>query len=419
MKTLPLNRHVGRCAGLAILCAFCLVPGTLTAAAPAAIELPADPPATRTVTLQEMWRVGGEYDEEILLGVVARAVMDDQGLTYLLDRQLSQVLVIDQDGFLVTTLGREGEGPGEMTRPGDLFLMDQGRVGVTQGFPGKIVILNDDGTPGGTISIGESDQTGGFHFMGRAAMRAGNLVVHSGRGTFDMEAGKNTSVSSLALLDEQGNELTRFVEHTTVSDFTRHEYNEEKSFSELDTWALGDDVLYTVPERDAYLIRQYAMDGTVQAAWRRPFTPRERSQEDKDDLTAGMRIIVNGVRQEIEKHVLDHDPPIMGLNVAPDGRLFVINSHGQRKLLEGEAMARYDVISPDGSLLEELTLQVPDADQEQDRLIFLDGRHWLLIRNYEAASDAMNAGFAGEDEEEPEDLGYAEPLEVVLYMMPD
>jgi hypothetical protein len=382
------------------------------------VELPKDPPATRTVDLQELWRLGGEDDEDVLLGVVARGVMDADGNTYLLDRQLSQVLVIGLDGQLVTTLGREGDGPGEMRRPMDLFLLEDGQVAVSQGFPGKIIILNPDDTPGGSISVGESSETGGFHFVGQAVMRAGNLVVRSGRGTFDQESSKSTTVQSLALVDRQGKQLVSFVENTQVRDFTRQEFNEAKNFSELDTWALGDDALFTAPVRDEYLIHKHGMDGEVQVAIRREFATRTRNQEDKDELTENMRIIINGVRQEIEKHILDNDPALMSLNVAADGRLFAVNCHGQRKVLPDGVMGRYDVISPDGEFLEELSLAIPGVNHEQDRLLFLDGRYWLLIRNFDSASASMNAGFGGGDEDE-DALGEIEPLEVVLYVMPD
>lgn len=379
--------------------------------------LPPEPPSTRTVKLEEVWRRGGEDDEDILLGVVGRGVIDAAGNTFLLDRQLSQVLVIDPQGELVTTLGREGQGPGEMTRPSDLFLMDDGQVGISQGFPGKIIILNEDDTPGGTINIGESSETGGFFFMGEAHMRHGNLVVHAGRGTFDTETSKNTTTQFLSHIDLSGAETARYVEHTRVRDFTRQEFNEEKDFSELDTWALGDDIIYTAPERGAYLIHVRDMAGNMVAKFRREFSPRKRNDQDKEDLTSNMRIIINGVQQEIEKHVLDHDPAIMDLKVAKDGRLFVNNCHSQRKLLPQGVAGRFDVIAPDGQFLEELTLTIPEFNNEQDRLIFLDGIHWLLIRHFDSASAAMNAGFGGDGEDDEVDLEEAEPLEVVLYRM--
>ena len=95
---------------------------TTALAQPQQITLPEKSPAQRTVQLEEIWRVGGEDDEEILFGVVAFGVLDEEGNMYLLDSQLSQVLVINPEGELIDTLGREGEGPGEMRQPTGIFL---------------------------------------------------------------------------------------------------------------------------------------------------------------------------------------------------------------------------------------------------------------------------------------------------------
>jgi drug/metabolite transporter (DMT)-like permease len=57
---------VGRLALISLL----IMTAAITLAAPAAITLPADPPATRSVELVEQWRIGGEDDEDILLGVI-------------------------------------------------------------------------------------------------------------------------------------------------------------------------------------------------------------------------------------------------------------------------------------------------------------------------------------------------------------
>ncbi|MEN8163335.1 MAG: hypothetical protein ABFS37_04335, partial [Acidobacteriota bacterium] len=134
-------------------------------------------------------------------------------------------------------------------------------------------------------------------------------------------------------------------------------------------------------------------------------------------LTDGMVIVMNGVRQEIESKVLDNDPAIMGLYVAADGRLFVRTCFDQEEHYDIGTAGRFDVISPDGEFVEQLTLTVPDFDGDKDRLMFMDGTNFVVIRNFDQAQQAMFAGF-GDDEEEEDDLGDAEPLEVVFYRMP-
>ena len=387
-------------------------------AVPATVTLPAGPPATRTVELVEQWRIGGQDDEDILLGVIFDAEVGNDGEVYLIDRQLSQVLVISSAGELMTTLGRQGEGPGELNQPHGMFKLDEGKVGVIQGFPGKVTVINPDDTPGGEIHIGGKPEEGGFNFVLGLAKCGDHLVGVRSRATFDMEAGKSFATNILAIMDMEGNDEVVVVEHTQESDLQRHEFDEEAQFSELDQWAIGPDaVLYTAPVRDDYIINARDLDGELVRTMTRAFEPRHRESGDKEDLTDGMIIVINGVRQEIESKALDNDPAIMGLDVADDGRLFVTTCYDQDKLLETGTAGRYDVISASGEFLEQMALTVPGFDGNEDRLVFMDGRNFLVIRNFDQARQAMMAGFEA-DEEEDEDLGDAEPLEVVLYRMP-
>jgi hypothetical protein len=406
-------------AGRLALVFLLILAATCALAEPATVTLPADPPTVRTTELVEQWRIGGEDEEEVLLGVIFDAKVGPDGNVYLIDRQLSQVLVISPEGDLVTLLGRQGDGPGELNQPHGMLLLDDGQVGVIQGFPGKVTLINPDDTPGGEIHIGGKPEEGGFNFV-RSLTRCGDhLVGARGRATFDMESGKSVSKNTLAIMDMDGKDQVLVVEHVQESDMQKRVFDEEAEFSELDEWAAGPDgILYTAPVRDAYTINARNLDGELIRVMTRQFQPRQRNQEDKDELTDGMIIIMDGVRMEIESKALDNDPPIMGLDVANDGRLFVSTCFDQDKLLETGVAGRFDVVSPNGEFIEQLIVSVPGFDGKNDRLVFMDGVNYVVIRNFDQAQKAMEAGFGDGGEEEEEDLEDAEPLEVVFYRVP-
>ena len=379
------------------------------------VELPADPPAQRTTELQELWRIGGEDDEDILLGLIGGGVRDDDGNTYLIDRQLSEVLVISPDGELLNTLGREGDGPGEFRRANGVFLTPTG-VGAVQGFPGKVVLINFDGTPGGELKIGGDAQEGGFRFLQDFACDGEHVVCQSGRAVFDQSAGTSENTTSLLVMDLEGNQLADFAPHTTTRDFQKIVFDEKKQFAEHNAWTLAPDGrIYTLGARDEYRINVRDLQGNLLQVIERPFQTRKRNQEDKDRLVDDMVFVINGRRMIPENKALDTDQAIGGLDSAADGRLFVTNCFGNRRLLEEGTAGRFDIINPDGAFSEELTLTFPGFDPGIDRLIFVDGEYFLVVRNYDPAADAMGAGFDdGDEESEEEDLDDAEPLEVIL-----
>ena len=394
----------------------------LAAAIPAAalaaetVTLPVEPPSRRTAALEEVWRLGG-YDEEApLLGLVSGAALDGDGNLYVVDNQLAQVLVLGPDGGLVTTLGREGDGPGELRNPHSVFLCERG-VGVVMGFPGKVVYLAHDGTPAGEAVLGGDAAEGGFRFVrGGLTCVDGRLVGASGRGSFDMEAGISSTVSCLGIMDLDGAFLARFAEHTDEQDLQAFAFDERKNWAEHAAWcALPTGYVCSAAARDRWAVNVRDLEGNLVRVYERPgFAARERTAADKAEVGGGMRIVINDRRVEPDITALDTDPAVMGMQGAPDGRLFVRSCWDVRDRLEAGTAGRWDVISPDGELVEQLTVTFPEFDPAQDALLWLDGTRFLVVRNYESAQAAMGAGMADEDEQAEAALLDAEPLELVL-----
>jgi hypothetical protein len=104
---------------------------------------PAEPmESPSTSKLNELWRIGGDTDDEDeFFGVISQIQTDDAGNLYLLDSQLNQVKIFDPDGGFIREIGREGEGPGEFRGPTSMFFTRDGKVAVLQLAPGKIVLL--------------------------------------------------------------------------------------------------------------------------------------------------------------------------------------------------------------------------------------------------------------------------------------
>jgi len=84
--------------------------------------------AVQTMPMEELWRIGGEEDEENLLGVVDKVFADDADQIYLLDIQLVEIQVFDEEGIYSRSLGKQGDGPGEIRRIADALFLPDGTV---------------------------------------------------------------------------------------------------------------------------------------------------------------------------------------------------------------------------------------------------------------------------------------------------
>jgi len=201
------------------------------------VQNPEVPSETVSITLDEQWRRGGE-DDDVLFGVVSQLVQDKEGNVYLLDGQLSEVQVLSPGGEHLRTIGREGEGPGEFRNASDMYLGPGGTLGVLQIFPGKIVMLETDGTPAGNFPLPGSGD-GGFNLIFVARATPDRVVIAGADQR--QEGGKQLQVNYLKAYDPEGNELTHFYDVSNETRFGGMKFKEKIFSSFSRRWALRPD----------------------------------------------------------------------------------------------------------------------------------------------------------------------------------
>jgi hypothetical protein len=386
-----------------LLAAVLVLAAAAAWAAPARVDNPAQAPESITVDADELWRAGGEADEDVLLGQIATAAVDAAGNVYVLDTQLAHILKFGPDGAYVGELGREGDGPGEMRQPLDLDVASDGRVAVVQPFPGRVIRLAPDGTPAGTFNLGADDPTqGGFAMILGARQRAGRLVVSAQRSSFDMDAGEIRGHQFLATVNEDGSEIARHAEVTTSRNMTAFDVDELAEYFPGDRglWALdGDGRLYMASSYLDYEIAVVAPDGTVERVIARRHEPRRRTAEELDELGTNMSMNINGHEPDINQKLQDNAPCIDALHVMDDGTLWVENSHA-RDRWDDEGVVTWDVFGPDGRLQREVTVRFPGAGGD-DRLVPLADGRFLLAIGQADLSISISAGNGDELGEAP------------------
>jgi hypothetical protein len=102
---------------------------------------------TPVLELKEDLSLGGpDAQGEAAFGSTRSVVVDDAGTVYVLDQQASDIKVFDASGRPVRTIGRRGQGPGELEFPMTLSLIrPKGELAVQLQSRG-LVIFKTDGT---------------------------------------------------------------------------------------------------------------------------------------------------------------------------------------------------------------------------------------------------------------------------------
>ena len=390
---------------LASTCAAQVAAGAETRKAPVVYsEAPRLSP--RSLHLEEIWRVGGEdgEDAEVLFGLMIAAVADAEGNVYLMDQQLCEVTVVSPTGIVLRTIAGEGDGPGEVRTPQGIVLLDDGRIGLAQQFPGKFITLSPQGDPAATITVsGGPDPEGGYTYIAGCRQRAGQLVI-AGQYSAPVEHGQSR-VSYLASLTPTGEEAVRFREMRGVFDFRKAHLVEGKMAPAFHIAAtLGPaGRVYCARSRDSYAIEVFRPDGSCECIIERAFESRERDPDELRRWNALFEVQARNLPFDITWEVDATEPDIAELNVAQDGTLWVQHSRSGRDQPPGVFMS-YDTFDPDGRYRQEVRVTAT-ADPDQDGLIFLDDGRVLLVEGLVlarlTATGSQGAVFGEEDESGP------------------
>jgi hypothetical protein len=378
-----------------------LVLGAVLAATPAFAQ-------PQAAVLNEAWRAGGE-DDEIFFGSIAAVAVDPQGRVLLLDSQLSEVHAYSAAGDHLAVLGREGDGPGEARRPSDMFVRPDGTVAMIQGFPGRIVLLNADGTPAGEAGYAPAGAGGGqFAVIVRGFAHTDGMALAGIRMSFG-GGSQSTQSFFLSRCDARGAEQQVLLSKEHVVDYADLQMDELGMDFVWQRVAVGSDGrIYAAPERNAYAIRVFGPDGTLEATLERPYTAPART----DDQRETARRILEGVAANYPAplrgvNIEDTEPAVGGLFPTSDGRLWVVTGRSQVDL-PGGAWIVLDVFGPDGAFEKQVALP-GGHDAGRDMLVILPDTRVVVVSGALDAWLNQQAVAAGAAE--------ATPLEVICYTM--
>lgn len=363
---------------------------------------PVDNPVS--VALAEQWAADGDSDD-YLFGVLTAVTTDEQGNVYLLDAQLNAILVFSPDGEFVTSIGREGEGPGEFQQPSGLFLTPQGDLAVLQRMPGKIILLKPDGMPAGTHPLPETD---GMRMINDGALAGDALVL--GIMCMKRNGGAMEIESSLVRVDSDGKETAKYATRTDVRDFANMEIDERTFGRGAVVWAAGPDgQVFISNDFDAYRIDVWNPDGSLEHVIEREYEPRTRTSREIEDNTPRIRVRGRGGRGgEMKVNMSKTSRAIERIYPREDGTLWVLSSRGAYDSGDGN-IGTLDVFDRAGKFVRQITLE-GDGDFGRDG-VHLTQNRVFVVKEFRAAARAMMGGGTDEDDEA------AEPMSVICYGM--
>lgn len=381
---------------LAIL--LSVVPLAVAAAdAPRIASRYAPPPPVRVVEPRLLWRVtDGDEATGDILGEIRDVASDAAGFTYLLDTSFNTVRIYDPLGAFVQTVGREGEGPGEFRNPGGCLVLGDGRIGVMQLLPARIVTFTRDGEPGADLV-----PPGGAPLELLLAAQAAGQVVYLCTHTMTLREGQSTTLGRLQSLALDGTARAVFKEQSrdvaTSGGRIALRTDSGDDFSRF--WAAGPDGrVYVAPRYDAYEIEVYTPDGTLERVIDVAYDHVERTAAEiaaLESRAAGGAWQGQGGRAtdldlgEVNRLRRDID----AIYPRPDGSLWIASSRGDRDRPAG-AVGGFDVFDREGRFIDRVAIAA-DFDPDDDRFVLAGSRLYVLEEALNAPQSQPSAAGGG------------------------
>ncbi|MBM4131205.1 hypothetical protein FJ250_09285 [bacterium] len=395
-------RFVAPALGLATALLLSL-PAVPAAAAPAAVQNAAKPAkGVRTAKLTEVWTRGGESDD-VFFGAAATVLAGPGGQSLVLDTRLSEVKVLGPDGALVRTLAREGDGPGEVRRPGDMFIAGDGSVCLLQGFPGRVVKVKADGTPAGEAKYGTGQPGAGqFAVLIRGLPHPAGMVLAGITMTFG-----GSSISDqeyfLSLCGPDGTrrqQLLTKANRVDYADFALDEMGIDFVWQRLT--GLPDGRVFVAPERNEYRIQAYGADGKLVREFTRAYQSPPRNATQKEQARRILDAIGANYPTRPKRVTVEATAPaVAGLWATDDGRVWVLTGDEQPGRPKG-TWCMLDVFAADGTFERQVALPGRHDPQQDAVFVLRDGR--IVVVTGALDSFLSQQAVAGGEEEEGTDL---------------
>jgi hypothetical protein len=323
-----------------------------------------------------------------VFGVIEDVVRSADGRLFALDSQLCMLHVISGEGEYLGSIGRAGEGPGELEFPTMVSLSEDGVLCVNDLDAGKIVFFAADGSPLGDLhpEVNGVDRTelvtshpvsGGFVLRARTRHFTENsLTEREFVGLFD-DAGK------LVVTGAEREKIRRRGEPFVYDQAI------ESGFYVLD---IAKEKLILVSEsyRD-YRIDLYDLQGVRKIVIEREYQPVRRSSQEVEEER---RYWEGYYRQRPNTiiRIAECYRTIEAAAVRPDGEIWVATSRSWRDLPDGVADVR-DVFDASGRFVRQARLCKEDLSPEDDYLIYYDD--WVLVSIAGHAADVAAVGGGG------------------------
>ena len=269
-----------------------------------------------------------EGKKEYMFSSLWHLAVDSQENIYAMDQGETQVKVYDKNGNFLRSIGRKGEGPGELQNPDNIFIMKNNYL-VIEDYIRNISYFTNNGKYVRSISTAKIFPIG-------VLVNPHGYVLATTNINEPNKWGKEIS-----LYDENLNYLL------TIISIPKPKPNPQliKSFQPQINWASYTDENFIISYKEGYELQIFNTRGELVKKIKKEYEPIEVTEED---IKLRIRKVPVGKKLDVPKYF----PAIYSLTTDDEGRIFV---HTYEK--SGNGKYFNDVFDKEGRYIAKISLK--------------------------------------------------------------
>ena len=245
--------------------------------------------------LEEDLSIGIEDGDENYMFFRASDIdVDGEGNIYVLDSGNNRIQVYDRDGNHIHTIGKKGQGPGEMENAFRMSLAQNGAIGIVDSGNMRVTLFHPDGSYATDFKMEQG-------FASDLGFCIGNqIIIMQNTG-----AEKGEQNNEFKLYDDKGNFVSKIAEfpgrQIKIMMRGKMAISIPMPFSSATAWTVGKNGTIFFGNSSQYEINVYAPDGTLKHKIRRAGQLLEVTAQEQDETLNSLK--TRGMPEDLMKEI--------------------------------------------------------------------------------------------------------------------
>jgi len=315
--------------------------------------------------LNEDFKIGDSEVEEEMIAQVTFFVVDENGTIYALDWKANNIKVFDKNGKFVRTIGKQGQGPGEINFPSGLLITPENELLVEDAGNRRLAYFTLEGEFLRNVSVADKTSLTNLVMDNEGNVLGRQFIIEEGDMSFEIRK-----------FDKDLNNL--FTIESIPFTFRDPQKDKMDPFDFVQVYFFDSEgqIYYGNPKE--YEIQIFSSEGKLKKKIMKKYKPEKMTEEDIEKIMDRIPDMGFGVKNMME--FPKQFPAYEAYTLDEEGRL-IVRSYNKA---EGENNVYLDIFDADGNYIDRFPSKVNPRIWKNNKMYALEetDEGFIVIKRY-------------------------------------